>query len=159
MRPRVGVIGLALIVVSCGGDTSSPSSVTTPPSLAAPASTDGPLSPAAESCERLAEVELDNVTAISADLATSGSVAGHGDLPDFCRIALTVDPAINIELWLPTDQYNNRFQAVGGEGYAGFINFRAMAEALRAGYATASTDTGHVGTDLDGRFALTADGA
>jgi pimeloyl-ACP methyl ester carboxylesterase len=71
---------------------------------------------------------------------------------------LTVDPAINIELWLPTDQYNNRFQGVGGGGYAGQVNFRGMAEALRAGYATASTDTGHVGHDLDGSFALTADG-
>jgi hypothetical protein len=116
------------------------------------------MSPAAEKCERLAEVQLGDVTAVSAELEKSGSVAGEGGLPEFCRVALRVDPAINIELWLPTDQYNNRFQAVGGEGYAGFINFRAMAEALRAGYATASTDTGHVGTDLDGSFALSADG-
>jgi pimeloyl-ACP methyl ester carboxylesterase len=104
-------------------------------------------------------VHLGDVTAISTELETSGSAEGQGGLPEFCRVALTVDPAITIELWLPTDQYNNRFQAVGGEGYAGFINFRAMAEALRAGYATASTDTGHVGTDLDGSFALTPDGA
>jgi pimeloyl-ACP methyl ester carboxylesterase len=99
------------------------------------------------------------VTAISAELETSGSAEGQGGLPEFCRVALTVDPAIDIELWLPTDQYNNRFQGVGGGGYAGEINFGGVAEALRAGYATASTDTGHVGHDLDGSFALTADGA
>jgi hypothetical protein len=150
---------LALVLASCGGDTTSPTSATTPPSLAAPTSTDGLVSPAAAKCDRLAEAQLEQVTAISADLATSGSVAGEGGLPEFCRVALTVDPAINIELWLPTDQYNHRFQAVGGGGYAGFHDFGAMAGALRAGYATASTDTGHVGTDLDGSFALTADGA
>jgi hypothetical protein len=149
---------LALVIASCGGDTTSPASATTPPSLAAPTSNDE-LSPAADTCERLAEVELGNVTAISAELAPSGSFAGQGGLPEFCRIALTVDPAINIELWLPTDQYNNRFQGVGGGGYAGEINFGGMAEALRAGYATASTDTGHVGQDLDGSFALAPDGA
>jgi len=116
------------------------------------------MSPAAEDCERLAEVQLRDATAISAELETSGSAEGHGGLPEFCRVGLTVDPAIDIELWLPTDQYNNRFQGVGGGGYAGWINFGGMAEALRAGYATASTNTGHVGTDLDGSFALTADG-
>jgi pimeloyl-ACP methyl ester carboxylesterase len=150
---------LALVIASCGGDTTSPTSVTTPPASGAPTSSNGVLSPAARDCERLAQVELDNVTAISADLATSGSVAGEGGLPEFCRVALTVDPAINIELWLPTDQYNNRFKGVGGGGYAGEINFGGMAEALRAGYATASTDTGHVGQDLDGSFALAPDGA
>ena len=146
-RSVAAVALLALVTASCGGDTTSPTS-----------STDGPLSPAAQNCERLAEVEHGDVIAISAELETSGSVAGEGDLPDFCRVGLTVDPAINIELWLPTDQYNGRFQGVGGGGYGGWINFGGMAEALRAGYATASTDTGHVGHDLDGSFALTADG-
>jgi hypothetical protein len=150
---------VALVVGSCGGDTTSPTSATAPPSSVAPTTTDGLASPAAEKCERLAEVELGGVTAISADLVTSGSVVGEGGLPEFCRIALTVDPAINIELWLPTDQYNHRFQGVGGGGYAGHFDFGAMAGALRAGYAAASTDTGHVGQDLDGSFALTSDGA
>ncbi len=156
---RAFVALLALIIASCGGDTSSPISTTTPPSPTPSTPSDGPVSPAAEKCDRLAEAQPEQVTAISADLATSGSVAGEGGLPEFCRVALTVDPAINIELWLPTDQYNHRFQAVGGGGYAGFHDFGAMAGALRAGYATASTDTGHVGTDLDGSFALTPDGA
>jgi len=150
---------LALVIASCGGDTTSPTSATTADSSAVPTSTNGPLSPAGQNCERLAAVELGDVIAISAELETSGSAEGQGGLPEFCRVALTVDPAINIELWLPADQYNQRFQAVGGGGYAGEINFGGMAEALRAGYATASTDTGHVGHDLDGSFALTADGA
>ena len=164
-RPRVGLMVLALVVASCmgnaiddpplsltGGDSTTQTSATVAPS-SAPMSTDSLATPAVEDCERLAEVELAEVTAISAELVASGSEAEH------CRVALTVDPAINIEVWLPTDGYNNRFQGVGGGGYAGVINFELMEEALRAGYATASTDTGHVGQDLDGSFALSADGA
>jgi hypothetical protein len=158
-KSRLSMIGLALVIASCGGDAASPTSATAPPPSGAPTSTDDRSSPAAEECARLAEAQLEDVTAISAELETSGSAEGEGGLPEFCRVVLTVDPAINIELWLPTGQYNSRFQAVGGGGYAGFHDFGAMAGALRAGYATASTDTGHVGTDLDGSFAVSADGA
>ena len=41
---------------------------------------------------------------------------------------------------------------VGNGGWAGIISFPAMAAALREGYATASTDTGHEGGN--GMFAL-----
>ena len=67
---------LALVLGSCGGDTTSPTSVT----MAAPTSTDGLVTPGAENCERLAEVELEQVTAISADLVTSGAVVDGGGL-------------------------------------------------------------------------------
>ncbi len=163
MRPACfpGLIAVATVIASCGGDVTSPTPAAATPLSAAPSnaptSTAG-LSAAAEDCDRLASVALPDVTVISAELVTSGAVADQGGLPEFCRVALTVDPAINIELWLPTDHYNDRFQAVGGGGYAGAINFGGMAEALRAGYATASTDTGHGGHDLDGTFALSADG-
>ena len=36
-------------------------------------------------------------------------------------------------------------QGVGNGGWAGSISYPALAAALAAGYATASTDTGHVG--------------
>ena len=43
------------------------------------------------------------------------------------------------------ETWNGKFQAVGNGGWAGAISFPAMALALREGYATASTDTGHKG--------------
>jgi pimeloyl-ACP methyl ester carboxylesterase len=74
-------------------------------------------------------------------------------------VALMVAPQINIEVWLPTDTYNGRFQAVGGGGYAGVISTGAMATALLNGYATASTDTGHSAfTQPGGSFGLNPDG-
>ena len=109
-------------------------------------------------CEALASLALPETTTVSAELVTTGTSEGEEGLPAFCRVGLTVKPAINVQVWLPTDTYNGRFQAVGGGGYAGIISYPAMATALRAGYATASTDTGHVGTPLDGSFALAAPG-
>ena len=64
----------------------------------------------------------------------------------------TSDSDIRIEVWLPARGWNGKFQAVGNGGWAGAISYAAMAEAVRRGYATASTDTGHVGGR--GTFAL-----
>ena len=50
-----------------------------------------------------------------------------------------------MELWLPAENWNGRFLAVGNGGWAGNISFDAMAAGLRRGYATASNDTGHKG--------------
>ncbi|MBV9324136.1 MAG: tannase/feruloyl esterase family alpha/beta hydrolase [Chloroflexi bacterium] len=68
------------------------------------------------------------------------------DLPEHCRVKLVVAPQINVEVWLPVDDWNGRFQGVGGGGLAGVISYSALAQAVRDGYATASTDTGHVGS-------------
>ncbi len=71
------------------------------------------------------------------------------NLPAFCRVAATLTPSsdsdIRIEVWLPAGGWNTKLQAVGNGAWAGTISYPAMATALRAGYATVSTDTGHVG--------------
>jgi feruloyl esterase len=48
-------------------------------------------------------------------------------------------------LWLPVENWNGKFLALGNGGWAGNIETGAMALALRRGYATASNDTGHKG--------------
>jgi feruloyl esterase len=50
------------------------------------------------------------------------------------------------------DGWNGKLQVVGNGGWAGVISTPAMAQALREGYATASTDTGHKGGS--GSFAI-----
>jgi feruloyl esterase len=56
-----------------------------------------------------------------------------GDLPPFCRVAATLKPSadsdIKIEVWLPLENWNGRFQAVGNGGFAGSIEYAAMANA------------------------------
>jgi tannase/feruloyl esterase len=57
-----------------------------------------------------------------------------------------------MEVWMPLENWNGRFQMVGNGGWAGNISFPQMSAALREGYATSSTDTGHEGGN--GLFAL-----
>jgi hypothetical protein len=117
---------------------------------------------AAASCDSLATLELPDVASIVAKSFPGGTFqppdpAGfvatpqnpHASppmpgLPAFCEISIVVEPQINIEIWLPLPgAWTNRFQGVGGGGYAGTITWTALATAVEGGYATASTDTGH----------------
>ena len=72
-------------------------------------------------------------------------------LPAYCRVAVTMKPSsdssIDMEVWMPAENWNNKFQMVGNGGWAGTMSFPAMQAALREGYATATTDTGHKGGD------------
>jgi feruloyl esterase len=72
-------------------------------------------------------------------------------LPAFCRIELTLTPSadsdIKSEVWLPLNGWNGKFQQVGNGAWAGSIQYPALADALKRGYAAASTDAGHTGTD------------
>jgi feruloyl esterase len=131
------------------------------------------LNAAALTCESLATLTLPNAKITSAQTVAAGAFtppsaparaggggAGRGpnyaELPAFCRIAATLTPStdsdIKVEVWLPVAGWNRKYQAVGNGGWAGVISYAAMAEALKRGYATSSTDTGHVGGS--GSFAL-----
>jgi pimeloyl-ACP methyl ester carboxylesterase len=153
---RVWISVAAVLAAALAAATARPASADP---VSATAATAIATQSSAEQCADLATVNFSNVTAISATLVTTGSSDGQTNLPEFCRVALTVSPRINIAVWLPTTTYNDRFQAVGGGGYAGSISYGAMAGALRGGYATASTDTGHSAFTMPGgSFALNADG-
>src|SRR6266699_2752923 len=123
----------------------------------------------AASCESLASSALADTTITSARAVAAGAFtlparpAGKDDasqafkdLPAFCRVEATLKPSsdseIKVEVWLPASDWNGKFQSVGNGGWAGVISYAALGEAVRAGYASASTDTGHVGGR--GTFAL-----
>ena len=78
-----------------------------------------------------------------------GSAPSFADVPAFCRVAATVAPTtdsdIKMEVWMPVTGWNGKFQGVGNGGWAGSIQYAALAGAVKRGYAAASTDTGHVG--------------
>lgn len=81
--------------------------------------------------------------------ANAAAAPRFAALPAFCRVQLrltpTTDSDIAAEVWLPAAGWNGRFEGVGGRALGGIIVYPAMADALAAGYATASTDTGHAG--------------
>ena len=71
-------------------------------------------------------------------------------IPEHCRLQLVLTPSsdshIEMEMWLPPmEKWNGKFMGVGNGGFAGSIQGLAndMPQALRLGYATAGTDTGH----------------
>jgi feruloyl esterase len=117
------------------------------------------VSHAADPCTSLLDLKVADVTIASAAPVTDGSFtpptsrAPALEVPPFCRVVAvatpTVDSHITIEVWIPAGgAWNGKFQGVGTGGFAGSISYAALAEAVRRGYAAASTDTGHVGDDL-----------
>ena len=116
---------------------------------------------AERACESLTQLTLPNTTTLAEavpagdfSLPASGAEATaqrFRNLPAFCRVAATLRPSrdsdIKMELWLPATGWNGKFQAVGNGGWAGVISYAAMSGALRRGYATSSTDTGHTGNN------------
>jgi len=121
---------------------------------------------AGATCESLASLALPQAAITSAQTVAPGgfvppAAGGRGAnafkaLPSFCRVTATLTPTsdsdIKIEVWLPASGWNGKFQAVGNGGWAGVVSYAAMAEAIKRGYATTSTDTGH--TTPGGAFAL-----
>lgn len=92
-----------------------------------------------------------------ADLARLPGVTAATPSATHCRVALTLRPAadseIKSEVWLPpAEVWNGKLLMEGGGGFAGSVNTGGMTNAVREGYASASTDTGHTGSS--GRFAL-----
>jgi feruloyl esterase len=119
---------------------------------------------AAASCESLTSLSLPGATINSSQTVAPGAFTlpanpnakgraaasnPYKDLPAFCRVMATLNPSsdsdIKVEVWLPAEGWNRKYQAVGNGGWAGVISYSALADALRDGYAASSTDTGHVG--------------
>ncbi len=109
-------------------------------------------------CEKLTSLELTDTAITSASLVAEGPAPTAGmfgrrapqeNIPAHCRVQLDLQPSpdslIKMELWLPAQDWNGKFMGTGNGFFAGSIQGLAfdMPEALRLGYATAGTDTGH----------------
>jgi len=116
-------------------------------------------------CEQLKSQRLPDGAITLAESVAAGPLQMPGMSPNanapivpaHCRVAATLTPSsdsdIKIEVWLPERAaWNGKFQAVGGGGWVGSLNYGGMAGALQEGYATSSTDTGHTGGEAT--FAL-----
>lgn len=83
-----------------------------------------------------------------------GTYANHGPVTvtnvNFCNVTLTYThpgqhDSINVQVWLPANNWNGRLQAIGGGGWqAGLYwpSLMGMAGAIGEGYSTISTDVG-----------------
>jgi feruloyl esterase len=124
---------------------------------------------AAPSCEDVAKLALPHATVTLAQAVPAGQLTlpagampafpgvpppNFGGLPAICRVAATLKPTsdsdIQIEVWMPasgpSSAWNGKLESVGNGAWAGSISYRDLATAVTAGYAAASTDTGHTET-------------
>jgi feruloyl esterase len=109
-------------------------------------------------CADLSNLFLPNTTITSAEDVAAGAYTPAGsprsiNLPAFCRIAAVSRPVndseIHFEIWLPVPAaWNGKLEGTGNGGFSSGMSYTTMATALRQGYATAGSDTGHEGGDL-----------
>ena len=116
-------------------------------------------------CASLGQLPLTNATVISAEVVQAGAftpppgpanasaASAFSTLPAFCRVTVRLTPTpdsdIRVEVWLPLVGWNRKVQAVGNGGLGGTMPYGPLGAAIRAGYAAAGTDTGHVGGNAD----------
>lgn len=119
-------------------------------------------------CESLASLNLADTTIVSATSVSAGpfNLPRGGNprqpesltVPAFCRVQGVIKPTpdsdIKFEVWMPAQGWNGKFEGVGNGRFAGSINYRDLGAALRAGFATASTDTGHEANGIEAKWAL-----
>jgi tannase/feruloyl esterase len=83
---------------------------------------------------------------------TCSSNIASPQLPAFCRVTAGISTPgalepINIEVWLPLQNWNGKFVGIGNHGAAGEIEYADMGPHLVRGYAVGTTDTGHAGSN------------
>ncbi|MGA8740090.1 MAG: tannase/feruloyl esterase family alpha/beta hydrolase [Terracidiphilus sp.] len=127
--------------------------------------------PSADSCERLAKLELPNAKITMAKAVPAGTFEGppqlftgadlsafYKMLPGFCRVVAHATPTaesdIPIEVWMPLAGWNGKLEGLGNGGFAGAIGYDGLGAAIARGYAATATDTGHSGSPADASWAL-----
>jgi hypothetical protein len=78
---------------------------------------------AQSNCEKLKDLKLENATVASAEIVAAGpfklppGLVPSVDVPAFCRVKAELKPSadslIKMELWLPADVWNGKFEQVG----------------------------------------------
>ena len=124
-----------LLTAGCGGSDSSPTNAEK------------------VACESLSGTTLAGGTVQSAaaipagDYTPPGQPAALTGLPAFCRVTVAMQPSpdsnVNVEIWMPRQNWNGRFLGNGSGGGGGAIlYFTGLVEGLKRGFAAAITDLG-----------------
>jgi len=126
---RIAVLGVSILLVSCGGKDGGSGGTTASP----------------VTCAGIATLGLSGITVSHTEV-----VASANGVPQHCLVQGAINTTIQFELRLP-DNWNGRFLMQGAGGFAGVVGpaygiYRAGSmAALTQGWAVASTDSGHQG--------------
>ena len=130
---------LPLLLAACGGGSDDTSTTTSNAEKVA--------------CETLVGTTLAGGKVLTAAAIPAGDYTPPGQpgpvtgLPAFCRVTALMQPStdssVNVEVWMPRQNWNGRFLGTGNGGGAGSIAYiTGMAEGLKRGFASANTDLG-----------------
>lgn len=122
------------------------------------------------SCQSLALLSFPDGSRVT----SATQVSATPPVPAHCDVTLLVPDRINIDVLLPTDNWNGRYQALGNGGFAGALGRLLPAAGgplagspsgvevapapVAQGYVVSSTDTGHQGTFVTGEWAWSPTG-
>ncbi|MEO5706898.1 MAG: tannase/feruloyl esterase family alpha/beta hydrolase [Alteraurantiacibacter sp.] len=128
--------------------------------------------PALAACSDLAGMQLDGGRVTSAQEISAGAFTApaggsappgvaaspFGNVPAFCRVQMTLTPTadsdIRSEVWLPLNGWNGKYVGVGNGIWAGSLSYTELGRNVMRSYASAATDTGHVGSGLTAEWAI-----
>ncbi|MEU2281514.1 DUF6351 family protein [Streptomyces sp. NPDC013178] len=169
MRRLLAVLATGLPLMTAAVYLPTASAQPQPDPATATASVSSPLTCSPRSVKAPAGTTVENVTAVR---HAAGTVdvpevwplpADHvDDVPAFCDMTVTLthpgagDHA-KVRVWLPLRGWNGRLQTIGGSAYAAGDYGKGLANAVKNGYAAATTDAG-VSTYVDTSWALNSDG-
>ncbi|KAH7045241.1 Tannase/feruloyl esterase [Macrophomina phaseolina] len=89
--------------------------------------------------------EVYNYTTISVE---PGLITGGSYTINFCNVTVTYthpgwNDIINVQVWLPLEDWNGRLMALGGGGYSAGMGPLYLTQAVSKGYVAIETDAGH----------------
>ena len=86
---------------------------------------------------------------------TARHVAAAGGLPEHCEVKGSLPPALDFQVWLPSD-WNGKAVFAGGGGFDGVIQDFTYPAYAASRFAVIASNGGHTGEVFDGSFALDA---
>jgi hypothetical protein len=160
-----GLTAALLSLAGCGGGGSNggggffPVTVAPPPAADNGAAPPAPAPAPAPVTAQQACTSLEGKTVGAATVTAAAVVAASGEVPAYCKVNARIDPKLNFELRLP-DAWNSKLQYFGGGGYNGSIPPLVAGDllslpAIKKGFATVGSDSGHQASGLDASWALT----
>lgn len=99
---------------------------------------------------RLADTAVESAAVVPAEAPQATAAGTSPGYRSFCRVVARVRSApgsdIGVEIWLPLEGWTGVFHGNGSGGFAGTFTtgYSGMADGLRRGFATATTDAGTV---------------
>ncbi|MBM3515217.1 MAG: tannase/feruloyl esterase family alpha/beta hydrolase, partial [Alphaproteobacteria bacterium] len=93
-------------------------------------------------CAALVTMDFAATVGAKTTIKSAARVPTANGLPALCRVTARIAPTIGVEIRMPMN-WNRRFLFTGCGGLCGVINSGAGDDALKRGYAVATTDMGH----------------